>query len=33
MMPVEEFGAMLLIWMAWAGQLAYMALLREREDE
>lgn len=33
MMPLEEFGIMFCVWLAWAGQLAHMALLREREEE
>jgi hypothetical protein len=32
-MPLEELGFMLAIWLAWAGQLAHMALLTERDDE
>jgi hypothetical protein len=32
-MPLEELGLMFCVWLAWAGQLAHMALLSEREDE
>jgi hypothetical protein len=32
-MPLEEFGVMFCVWIAWAAQLAQMALQSQREDE